>query len=280
MLSRMNRWSIALPFFVMVFSISSAIAQDQSAGPLIVGHRGAAHDAPENTLASFKLALEQGADGIESDFYLTADGQVISLHDATFKRTGGLDKKPSELTLAQIRELDVGSWKDPQYAGEKAPLLSEILAMLPKGKLFMMEIKCGPEIIPAFKKVVEASGVASEQLRIICFKSEVIAECKKQMPGIKAYWLTSFKAPKDDPTKHPTLPEVLKTLKKIHADGLDANADTEVITPDFVKAIKAEGYEFHVWTIDDPALAKQMIEAGAQSITTNRPGYLRGLLRP
>lgn len=266
--------------FVITGSLMSAKAQPTTRPsiPLIAGHRGASFDAPENTLASFKLALEQNADALESDFYLTADGKVISLHDATFKRTGGVDRKPIELTVDEIRKIDVGSWKDPRFAGERAPLLSEILAILPKGKLFLMEIKCGPEILPAFKKAIEDSGVPIEQLRLICFNAEVIAEAKKLMPQLKAYWLTSFKAAEGETQKHPTLEEILTTLKQIKADGLDAQASMDVVTADLIQAIKKEGYEAHFWTVDDPAIATKLAEIGADSITTNRPGMIRQAL--
>ena len=77
----------------------------------IVAHRGASLDAPENTLAAFRLAWSQGADAIEGDFRLTKDGRIACLHDDTTQRTAGLDLTVADSTLAELRELDVGSWK-------------------------------------------------------------------------------------------------------------------------------------------------------------------------
>lgn len=242
---------------------------------LIIAHRGASFDAPENTLAAFKLAWEQGADGIEGDFYLTADGQVVTLHDATFKRTGGLDRKPSELTVDQIRTLDVGTWKDPKFTGERAPLIGEVLATLPPGKLMFIEVKCGPEILPVLKREIELSGLPLGQLRLICFKSDVIAASKQLMPALKAYWLTSFKADEGGGEKHPTLDEVLATLRKCNADGVDAKADLEVVDDLFVQSLHRAGFETHFWTVDEPQTARRLVELGAGSITTNRPALIR-----
>lgn len=264
---------------VSLLALTSFMTQDTPhAMPQIVAHRGASFDAPENTLAAFRLAWEQGADAIEGDFYLTADGQVVTLHDATFKRTAGVDRKPSEMTLAEIRKLDVGSWKDAKFAGEPVPTLAEVLALVPPGKTFLIEIKCGPEILPALKQVIESSGVSMDQLRLICFKANVVAESKKLMPSLRAYWLTGFKAPEGQSQKRPTVDEVLKTLKDCNADGLDANADLTVIDEAFVAKIREAGYELHFWTIDDPKVAQRVVELGTDSITTNRPRFIRDAL--
>lgn len=248
--------------------------------PLIVAHRGASFDAPENTLVSFRLGWEQGADAIEGDYYLTADGHIICLHDATFKRTAGLDKKPSELTLPDIGKLDAGSWKGPHFAGERVPTLAEVLATVPRGKRALIEVKCGPEILPTLKKVIEESKVPIDQLRLICFDAKVIAESKKLMPTLVAYWLTGFKTVEGQTQKHPTADEILQTLKACDADGLDAHADLAVWDEAFVSKIRSAGYELHCWTVDDPQVAVQMKTLGIDSITTNRPRYIRNAIEP
>lgn len=247
--------------------------------PLIVAHRGASYDAPENTLASFRLAWEQRADAIEGDFYLTSDGKIVCLHDKTFKRTGGGDERDvSKMTLAEATSIDVGSWKSPKFAGEKAPSLAEVLQVVPAGKLFLIEIKCGPEIVPELKRVIDASGIPLTQLRMISFNADVVAEVKKQIPALKSYWLTSFKKDEATGEMKPTLKEVLATLNRTKADGLDCKADVSVLTPEFVRALRDQAYEWHVWTVDDPALARRMLELGVDSVTTNKPGYLRSEL--
>ncbi|MFT3786201.1 MAG: glycerophosphodiester phosphodiesterase [Tepidisphaeraceae bacterium] len=246
--------------------------------PLIAAHRGASADAPENTLASYRLALRQNADFLEGDFHLTKDGVLVCMHDDNAKRTCGVERRIVDMTATEFAALDAGSWKAPQFVGEHPPTLAQVLDLIPKGKGYLLEIKCGPEGVPEMKRVIESSHVSIDQIRLICFKATVIAESKHVMPELKAYWLTSFK--KDDTgTWRPTKAEVLKTLKDCHADGLDAQANLEVLTPDFIADLRAAGLEFHAWTVDDPAVAKKLVELGVDSITTNRPGALREELK-
>ncbi len=106
--------------------------------PLIIGHRGAL--APENTLAAFRQAIADGADGIEFDVRLARDGVVVVIHDATLERTGALKLKVSNLTAAELQASDVGSWfgkrrrthfasSDKDFAGETVPLLTQVFEL-------------------------------------------------------------------------------------------------------------------------------------------------------
>src|SRR5262245_58707114 len=100
----------------------------------IIAHRGSSFSAPENTLAAVRLGWRQGADAAEGDFRLTADGQIVCVHDKTFKRTAGIDHPVAEMTLAEIERLDAGSWKSPEFAGERVPTLDQLLATVPERK--------------------------------------------------------------------------------------------------------------------------------------------------
>src|SRR6476661_5646642 len=120
----------------------------------IVAHRGASAEAPENTLPSFKLGWEL-ADADELDIYLSKDGEAVVMHDASTKRTAGLDKLVADQTLAELKALDAGSWKAPSWTGTRIPTLAEVLALVPEGKRLFIEIKAGPEVIPALEKAVK-----------------------------------------------------------------------------------------------------------------------------
>src|SRR5262245_6414264 len=135
----------------------------------IIAHRGASHDAPENTVAAIKLAWEQNADGSEFDVYLSKGGRVVVIHDKDTQRTAGVKKLVADCTLAELRALDVGKWKDPKYAGEKIPTLEEMLATVPAGKKVFVEVKCGPEIVPGMIRVLKASRLKPEQTPVISF---------------------------------------------------------------------------------------------------------------
>lgn len=246
-----------------------------AAPPLIIAHRGASHDAPENTLAAFRLAWEQGADGIEGDFYLSKDNQIVCIHDKTTKRTSNKNLKVADTPFAELRKLDMGSWKNPKYAAERIPTLADVLQTVPKNKLIYVEVKCGPEIVPFLGPVFSESRVPKNQIRIIAFNEEVVRAVKEQLPGIKTYWLTSYKQDRITRKWKPTPSAVRETLREVQADGLGTKAETAVIDPEFVKALRTGGWEFHTWTIDDLPLAGQFLELGVDSITTNRPAFLR-----
>jgi glycerophosphoryl diester phosphodiesterase len=249
-------------------------------GQLLIGHRGASYDAPENTIAAYKLAAEQAADGFEGDYWLGAGGHVLCLHDADTKRVSGKKLSITKGKFDELRALDIGSWKDPKWHDERIPTFEECLAVVPPGKKFFIELKSGPEVVgpiaKAIEKAIAKSSVSPDQLVVISFKADAIAESKKQMPHIKALWLCSFNKKKDSDKNPPTAEEVAATIKRIHADGLDAEAVPDYLNGAFIKRLNELGCrEFSVWTVDDPKVAKFYADLGAWSITTNRPGWLR-----
>lgn len=243
----------------------------------IVAHRGASFDAPENTLASIKLAWEQQADAAEFDVFLSKDGKIVVIHDPTTKRTGGVDKPVVAQKLDELRKLDVGKWKDAKFTGEMIPTLDEVLATVPTGKRVFIEVKCGPEIVPELDRVLKASKLKPEQTAVISFSADVIAAVKKARPDLMAYWVVNL-APKGQ--KPRTAAELIEKAKEIKADGLDLSATPAILDKAFGAKVRAAGLRLYVWTVNDLDLAKQMIEAGVESITTDRPGWLREQLSP
>lgn len=247
---------------------------------LIVAHRGASYDAPENTLAAFRLAWAENADGIEGDFYLSSDGHVVCIHDDTTKRTAGVNLKVAKTTLAELKQLDVGSWKDKKFASERIPTLQEVITTVPDGKRIVIELKIGPEIVAPMQRILEASNLKPEQILVISFDEKTIAESKKLLPNIKAHWLTGYKPDDHIGPWKPTAASVVKTIGRIKADGLGSKARRSVFNQNFINTLKAAGiHEFHVWTVDDPADARFYQNLGAFGITTNRPGFIRAELK-
>jgi glycerophosphoryl diester phosphodiesterase len=243
---------------------------------VLVAHRGASHDAPENTLPAFRLAWEQGADAIEGDFHLTSDRKIVCIHDKDTARVNGKKLVVARSTFAELRELDAGSWFDPRFAGTRLPTFAEVAATVPPGKRFFIEIKCGPEIVPVLLPELKASGLGDEQIVVISFQAPVIAELKKQSPATKAYWLSSFEK---DPPLSPSAEKVIAVCKDCRADGFSSKADPRVDEA-FTRAIRTAGLEYHCWTVDDPAVARRFLDLGAGTITTNRPAFLRQALAP
>ena len=237
--------------------------------PLIVAHRGASFDAPENTLPAFKLAWEMGADAVEGDFLLTKDGHIVCVHDKKTKKVADQNLEVVQSTLKELQALDVGSWKDDKFRGTRIPPLTEVFATVPKGKKIFVEVKCGPEIIPALTGEIDRSGLSHDQVVLICFNAEVIRKFKKVKPKHKAYWLCSFRKKKGVLT--PDLKTILDTLKSTGADGLDSHFS---IPDEFSQAVLDAGYEWHTWTVNDPDMAKELVQRGVHSITTDRPQLL------
>ncbi|MGZ4965157.1 MAG: glycerophosphodiester phosphodiesterase [Limisphaerales bacterium] len=246
----------------------------------IIGHRGASHDAPENTLSSFKLGYKQNADADELDIYLTKDGKVVVMHDGTTLRTGGVNKKVVDQTLAELRQQDIGKWgewKDKGFS-EKIPLLNEVLQLIPEGKRLFIEIKCGPEVLPELGRVLQAAHKKPEQTVIIGFGYETMLQAKAALPNLQVYWLNGYG--KDKKTKqYPKLDDLIEKTKAAKLDGLDLISKFPIDKAFTEKAHKA-GLQLYTWTVDDPAVAKEEADAGVDGITTNRPGWLREQLAP
>lgn len=237
--------------------------------PLIMAHRGASHAAPENTLASFRLAWAEGADGIEGDFYLTPDGEVVCIHDKDTKRVSGRELVVEQTPWPELTKLDVGSWKDPRFKGEGIPRLGDVLDILPAGKRFFLEIKDGPEIVEPIRKILEAKKVDPASVILIAFNPEVIIACREKIPQYQAHWLSALKDV-DQPDK---AAGYLAELQRTGGQGLQFQA-TAPVDAAWLKTA-AKDRQLAAWTVDDAALAKRMIELGVDYITTNRPGDLR-----
>ena len=261
----MNMLHITAILFPTVISICAG-------EPMIVAHRGASRDAPENTIPAFKLAWEQGADAIEGDFYQTRDGHIVCIHDKTTKNVTDRDVVIETSTLADLRKLDVGSYRGKDYEGTAIPTIAEVFSTIPEQKTIYIEIKCGESIVPKLLEEIERSGLTQEQIVVISFNRKVIHALKVKAPQYKAFWLSGFK--KNNSGKiTPSLATVLGILREIKADGF--SSDKDIISESFVKRVVEHGYEYHVWTIDDLETARRFKRWGAKSITTNVPGYIR-----
>ncbi|MDZ4289475.1 MAG: glycerophosphodiester phosphodiesterase family protein [Prosthecobacter sp.] len=243
----------------------------------IAAHRGFSARAPENTVASFKLAWEQGTDACELDMYLTADGQIAILHDQDTKRTTGVAGLIGQTTLAALQKLDAGSWKDAAYKGERIPTLAEALATLPEtpGKRFFLEIKDGPQLVPVLARQLEAWKPRAAQLCLIAFERKVAQEAKKEMPWIKVYRLSSEQTKDKKPVN---LTQLIADTKADGLDGLDLGLKW-LWNEALVKEVRAAGLELYVWTVDKPKDAKRLATLGVDGITTNDPVMVRKALK-
>ncbi len=263
-------------FRIVVLVSTLALASSESSlAQMITAHRGASFDAPENTIAAFELAWQQGADAIEGDFYLTADNQIVCIHDRDTLRTGGRKLIVEESILSEMQELEFGSWKNKEFNGEPIPTLAQVMATVPEGKRFVIELKSDSRMVPFLVEELSRLAPSSQSLLIISFDAASIAMCKQQLPDVEAHWLTGFKSLPDGAWT-PNAQTIIATIRSTAADGVGMQGERQVLDAKFVETLTSAGCQkFHVWTIDsaDDALFFQSL--GACGITTNRPAFVR-----
>lgn len=241
----------------------------------IIAHRGASAQAPENTLAAFHLAWEQGADGVELDVHLSRDGRVMVHHDSDTRRIAGLNQVIVATPSSVLRRLDMGRWKGEQFAGQSMPFLEEVLAAAPVGSRMLVEIKGGPEIIAALRAIVEQ---AHPELRIamVAFDLDTLLACRKAIPQFDYYWIVGSRPDKQG--THPPYASRLIEMARTHdLTGLDV--DCRGLTADFVTAVHAAGLALLTWTVNDAVTARRLRDWQVEGLATDCPAEIRQALK-
>lgn len=236
---------------------------------LIIGHRGFAAKHPENTMTSFRAAIEAGADGIELDVHVSRDGQLVVMHDETVDRTTDGKGAIKDLDYETIRQLDAGG-------GEHPPLLEEALLACKAAKVLLnIEIKAREAGLRAVE-LVQQHGYASGVI-VSSFKHDVLSVITASSPGIKTAALV--------PTTAGGFVKniVAKALNK-DQEAMIAQATTiaaaainpfhATCTAAFMERAKAAGLDIYPWTVDTPKLALKLASWGATGIITNHPARL------
>jgi glycerophosphoryl diester phosphodiesterase len=236
----------------------------------IIAHRGASYLAPENTIASVMLGWKKEAD-VEVDVHLSRDNRIIVIHDSSTKRTGKTDFKVKDTPSRELRKLDVGSFKSAKYTGEQIPFLADIIKTIPPGRKLYVEIKCGKEILPILKKLINDSNKKS-QIVIIGFNLETVT-MSKELIDVPTYWLKGTEKDKQTEKWIPHNPQLIQIAINNGLDGLDVHYAG--VTKEFTDAVKASGQKLYVWTVDNPNEAIRLVGLGVAGITTNRPEWLR-----
>ena len=269
----MRKWFILMSCLLIIGCANNGKVRNTKVK--IVGHRGASQIAPENTVASTKLAYKQDADISEIDIYLSKDHKIMVIHDTTTKRTGGINYMVTSTDSKDLRELEVGSWKNPYYYGEKIPFLEEILDVVPEGKKLFIEVKYSVGIAPYIKEAIDKSG-KKDQMVIISSSLDLINQCKKEMPDIPTYWVKASEKNKETGEFLPYDDSVIQVALDNKLTGLDLLF--RGLNKEFVDKAHKAGLEVYVWTVDDINIAKQMVEIGVDGITTNVPGVMKAEL--
>jgi len=216
--------------------------------------------------------FNQHADGVEVDIRLTADKEIICHHDKNALRTTGTDRLIREMTLDEVSLLECGSWFGEAWRGEKVPELTKILSILPKGKEIFIEVKTNEVIVPYLIEDIYHQNIDIHKITIISFFPEVIRSVKKHNPKLKCNLLIAFDY------KRIEVNEILDSVLSIDANGVGAQ-NHDRLNEELIGSLKEIGKSTHVWTVDSNKEAERYLKLGINSITTNKPLFLRKHLK-
>lgn len=241
-----------------------------SAQPLIFGHRGASGRAPENTLAAFQAALEDGADGVELDVHLTEDGVPVVIHNARVDKTTDGEGLVNALPLDRVRDLDAGSWFAPRFSGERIPTLEEVLAVYGDRLLINIELKPqsspGLDVAAPVAEIIDRLGL-HRRVWVSSFKPYLLFRMRQLVPGIPCGLLFS-----------PLSLGSLWLLPVTPADALHPHVS--LLSRWSVWVAHRLGIRLAAWTVDDPDKLRDLASWGVDAVITNEPGRAVDVLRP
>ena len=245
----------------------------QDSDPLNLAHRGASAYAPENTLAAFRLAAEMGADGIELDAKLSRDGVVVIMHDATVDRTTDGKGRVSDLALVELKRLDAGARFHARFAGERIPTLDEVFDAVGDRLLINIELtnyaSRGDDLELKVLELIAQRGL-EDRVMVSSFHPLSLRKVKQAAPRVVCGLLYSANSPiyLRQTWGAPLIPD----LEARHPDY-------KLVDSDFVRRYHARGQKVNVWTVNDEADMRRMIEFGVDAIMTDKPLVLQKLVR-
>ncbi len=235
---------------------------------LAIAHRGASGHAPENTFAAFRRAIAMGAGFIETDLQLSRDARFVAIHDATVNRTTNGQGTVHDMTLADLRRLDAGSWFGSEFAGERIPTLEEILEFAKKHDVvFYLEMKptgsWGGE--HALISALRESGEIARTV-VISFDPVILQGVRKIEPTVMTGLL--YEGQIGDP---------LEKALEIGARQIAVRGD--LVTPRLLKGARERDLQVVCWTVNHPAHMRLLVEAGVDGIISDYPDRLLALAR-
>lgn len=247
-----------------------------------VAHRGARYVAPENTLASLKAAIDRGVDFVEVDVQRSKDGRLVLIHDNDLVRTTNIEKvfpkrksyAVGDVTYADMKKLDAGSWKDEKYKGERIPTLKQALRLVQKKDTgIMLELK-SPKLYPGIEQEVSVAlrqvdhyigdAIRDDKLVVQSFDFDAARAFKELEPRVKLA-LLGTPAIAD-------LPDLSRWADEISSRHVTVDAN-------YVAAVHALGMDSSVWTVDTPENMNANLDKGVDAVVTNRPNILGRVLQ-
>jgi glycerophosphoryl diester phosphodiesterase len=242
------------------------------------GHRGDSHHWPENTVAAMKSALEHGANAVEIDLRKTRDGRLVSFHDGDVRRTTDAEEVfpdrakqgIGKFTLAELKQLDAGSWKDERFAGHRIPTLAEVLEAVKGRGVMVFDVKEGNTAETAAKIIAE-TGFDPRQIIVFAWNGKVADEYQTHLPKTTLLAISG-----DVPKRYDDA--FLKAQKARGVEGFSVSWKSLAEHPDFVSAVHRHGMIVHVWTVNNPAQLRAAVLAGVDGVGTDVPGVLAEMI--
>ena len=249
----------------------------------VIAHRGGAGLRPENTLAAFAHAVEIGADILEMDVQASADGAIVCIHDPTVDRTTDGKGRVNSLSLSELRNLDAGyRWSNDggrtfPYRGQGigVPTLDEVFARFPATRMVVEMKHAGPALAQPLCALIRRSGMTDKAL-VASMNEETLAAFRRACPevatsmsGREARLFLGFQLARLDAVYSPPVPALQIPYRL---------GENVVATRPFIEAVHRRNLKVHVWTINDEARMRQLIQIGVDGIITDRPDRLLDLL--
>lgn len=229
----------------------------------IIAHRGASGYAPENTLSAFELAAQMGATEIEYDLQLSKDRQLVVVHDTVLDRYGHPGLKVSDLTLAQLKTLDMGAWFDPRFAGQKIVTIDELLARFGDAFIHHAEIKAPePGLAAQLLKTIDAHRVA-ERTIITSFAFDALREVRALRPDARVGWLVPAGAFNEENIRRAAEAGFFQFCPRAG----DASRENVAAAKAILAEVRAHG-------VRSGADLRHAIEAGCDGATVNWPDWV------
>ncbi|WP_299356703.1 glycerophosphodiester phosphodiesterase family protein [uncultured Shimia sp.] len=229
----------------------------------VIAHRGAAGSRPENTMASIEQAIQDAADWVEIDVQETADDQVIVIHDSDFMKIGGDPIKVWDATMDDVARIDIGSWFDPSYADQRAPLLSDVLETAKDRAGVLIELKYYGHDVALEQRVagiVTATGMET-QVKAMSLKLPAVQKMKAIRPDWEVGLLSSASAGR---------------IWELDIDFLAVNK--AAVSTRLVREMRSAGKKLYVWTVNEPLEMSRMISMGVDGLITDEPALARDVI--
>jgi len=262
-----GRWRVAIVALAVLgatgFALLAFLANRGQNQALIIAHRGASANTPENTLAAFRLAAEQGTDMVELDVQESADSQIVVAHDADLMKVSGNPIHIWQGDTATLRAIDIGSYVDPRFAAERVPTLAEALAVCKGRCRVLVELKSyghNQRLVERVAAIVEAAGMQND-----CEYMSLDHDMVRSMKALRPSWRVGVLVAK-----------AMGDLTELKADFLAVEA--RMASRRFIRRAHRAGQDVYAWTLNDPAWMLVGLSRGVDGLITDKPDVARKVI--